>query len=404
MSMKYLGERFDIHTGGTDLRFPHHEDEIAQSEGAVGHEVVSIWVHAGHLRQSGQKIAKSTGNVVLVRGPGRARVRPARFRWLCFQTQYRSEMDFTWEAMAHADQRVKQLRRRMAEWAPARERARRRRDGVRRPLPRGARGRPGHARRAVVIVNELVSSNEVGRRREVRAAGVLGLRPRARSRARRDGRMGAHRGDARPRWPSATPPAPRRTSPRRTDPRRARRDGPRGDGHRRGHEGPAPRLIRQSTTQQLARRPVERFDAIVRHGHDVLDPHAEPAVEVDPGLDAERHAGLEHRRVLVLGVRRLVHLESDAVPGPMEEPLAVPGGLDHRSRGPVDLADRDPGAHDGSRGRLRLLRRRRGPRPAADRAPRPRPSGSCRCSTRRARRRSRARPHRRARSSRAVGS
>jgi cysteinyl-tRNA synthetase len=50
MSMKYLGERFDIHTGGNDLRFPHHEDEIAQSEGAVGHQVVSIWVHGGHLR------------------------------------------------------------------------------------------------------------------------------------------------------------------------------------------------------------------------------------------------------------------------------------------------------------------------------------------------------------------
>ncbi len=57
MSMKYLGDRFDIHAGGNDLRFPHHEDEIAQSEGAVGHEVVSIWVHGGHLRLSGQKIA-----------------------------------------------------------------------------------------------------------------------------------------------------------------------------------------------------------------------------------------------------------------------------------------------------------------------------------------------------------
>ena len=119
MSMKYLGERFDIHTGGTDLRFPHHEDEIAQSEGAVGHQVVSIWVHAGHLRQAGQKIAKSTGNVVFVRDLVEAGYDPLSFRWLCFQTQYRSEMDFTWEAMATADQRVKQLRRRMVDWAPA---------------------------------------------------------------------------------------------------------------------------------------------------------------------------------------------------------------------------------------------------------------------------------------------
>ena len=119
MSMKYLGERFDIHTGGTDLRFPHHEDEIAQSEGAVGHQVVSIWVHAGHLRQSGQKIAKSTGNVILVQDLRDRGFDPLSFRWLCFQTQYRSEMDFTWDAMAAADQRVKQLRHHMADWAPA---------------------------------------------------------------------------------------------------------------------------------------------------------------------------------------------------------------------------------------------------------------------------------------------
>ena len=100
MSMKYLGERFDIHTGGTDLRFPHHEDEIAQSEGAVGHEVVSIWVHAGHLRQSGQKIAKSTGNVILVptfataastrcRSAGCASRRSTARRWTSPGTRWR---------------------------------------------------------------------------------------------------------------------------------------------------------------------------------------------------------------------------------------------------------------------------------------------------------------------------
>jgi cysteinyl-tRNA synthetase len=80
---------------------------------------VSIWVHAGHLRLAGQKIAKSTGNVVLVGDLEERGFDPLSFRWLCFQTQYRSEMDFTWEAMASADQRVKQLRRHMAEWAPA---------------------------------------------------------------------------------------------------------------------------------------------------------------------------------------------------------------------------------------------------------------------------------------------
>jgi cysteinyl-tRNA synthetase len=119
MSMKYLGERFDIHTGGTDLRFPHHEDEIAQSEGAVGHEVVSVWVHGGHLRLSGQKISKSTGNIVRVPELVAHGLDPLAFRWLCFQTQYRSEMDFSWEAMETADQRVRQLRHHMTEWRTA---------------------------------------------------------------------------------------------------------------------------------------------------------------------------------------------------------------------------------------------------------------------------------------------
>ena len=118
MSMKYLGDLFDIHTGGSDLRFPHHEDEIAQSEGAVGHQVISVWVHGGHLRLSGQKIAKSTGNVVRVPDVVEQGMDPLSFRWLTFQTRYRSEMDFTWDAMRDADDRVKQLRRRMAGWAP----------------------------------------------------------------------------------------------------------------------------------------------------------------------------------------------------------------------------------------------------------------------------------------------
>lgn len=119
MSMKYLGERFDIHTGGNDLTFPHHEDEIAQSEGATGHRVVNVWVHGGHLRLSGQKISKSTGNVIHVQELVDRGLDPLSFRWLTYMTRYRSEMDFTWDAMRDADRRVKQLRRRMAGWAPA---------------------------------------------------------------------------------------------------------------------------------------------------------------------------------------------------------------------------------------------------------------------------------------------
>ena len=61
MSTQHLGERFDIHTGGVDNIFPHHEDEIAQSEGALGHQVVSYWLHGQHLLVDGLKMAKSTG-------------------------------------------------------------------------------------------------------------------------------------------------------------------------------------------------------------------------------------------------------------------------------------------------------------------------------------------------------
>jgi len=116
MSTKYLGERFDVHTGGVDLIFPHHEDEIAQSEGAAGHRVINTWVHGGHLRWSGQKIAKSAGNVVRVSELAEHGLDPLSFRYLTFQTRYRSEMDFSWEAMGAADRRVKELRRSMAEW------------------------------------------------------------------------------------------------------------------------------------------------------------------------------------------------------------------------------------------------------------------------------------------------
>ena len=118
MSMKHLGERFDIHTGGNDNKFPHHEDEIAQSEGAVGHPVVSIWVHGGFLQMSGQKMAKSAKNIYRVTDLRDQGVDPLAYRLLCFGTQYRSEMDFSWEALEGQNQRLKELRRRMADWAP----------------------------------------------------------------------------------------------------------------------------------------------------------------------------------------------------------------------------------------------------------------------------------------------
>ncbi len=116
MSMQHLGERFDIHTGGNDNKFPHHEDEIAQSEGAVGHPVVSIWVHGGFLQMSGQKMAKSARNVYRVTDLAEQGIDPLAYRLLCFGTQYRGEMDFSWGALEGQHRRLVDLRRRVAAW------------------------------------------------------------------------------------------------------------------------------------------------------------------------------------------------------------------------------------------------------------------------------------------------
>ncbi|GIU99754.1 MAG: cysteine--tRNA ligase [Actinomycetota bacterium] len=158
MSMKYLGERFDIHTGGVDLIFPHHEDEIAQSEGATGHQVVSLWVHGGHLRMVGQKMAKSAGNILRITDLEAAGYDPLSFRYLTFQSRYRSEMDFSEEAMRAADHHVKRLRQRVAEWGPPAESLseaalaldRRFREAVRDDL---------NMPQALVVLNEAASSD-----------------------------------------------------------------------------------------------------------------------------------------------------------------------------------------------------------------------------------------------------
>jgi cysteinyl-tRNA synthetase len=119
MSMKHLGERFDIHTGGNDNKFPHHEDEIAQSEGAVGHQVVSIWIHGGFLQMGGHKMAKSARNVHRVTDLAAAGIDPLAYRLLCFWTRYRSEMEFAWDALEGAQSRLTTIRQRMAEWTEA---------------------------------------------------------------------------------------------------------------------------------------------------------------------------------------------------------------------------------------------------------------------------------------------
>jgi cysteinyl-tRNA synthetase len=120
MSMKYLGETFDIHTGAVDNIFPHHENEIAQSEGATGKGFVRTWLHAEHLIVDGEKMAKSKKNFytlpeVLARG-----FSPRAVRALLLSVPYRQKLNFTFEALAGTESalaRVESLDRRLAERA-----------------------------------------------------------------------------------------------------------------------------------------------------------------------------------------------------------------------------------------------------------------------------------------------
>jgi cysteinyl-tRNA synthetase len=115
MSMKYLGERFDIHTGGIDLKFPHHEDEIAQSEGATGHQVVNVWLHGEFLTLDDAKMAKSAGNIIRVSELPSKGFQPLDFRYLALTAHYRSKLDFTEAAMHGAAAGLRRLRRAVAE-------------------------------------------------------------------------------------------------------------------------------------------------------------------------------------------------------------------------------------------------------------------------------------------------
>jgi cysteinyl-tRNA synthetase len=95
MSMRYLGPSFDIHTGGVDLVFPHHEDEIAQSEAATGQPFVGTWLHCAHLRLDGAKMAKSTGNISRVVELLADGVSPRALRLALISVHYRQPLDFS---------------------------------------------------------------------------------------------------------------------------------------------------------------------------------------------------------------------------------------------------------------------------------------------------------------------
>jgi cysteinyl-tRNA synthetase len=116
MSMHYLGQTLDIHTGGEDNIFPHHEDEIAQSEGATGVEFVRSWVHGAHLLVDGLKMAKSTGNDYRLADLEDRGYDPLAFRYLCLQTHYRQRMNFTWRALTGAESALDRLRSLLLAW------------------------------------------------------------------------------------------------------------------------------------------------------------------------------------------------------------------------------------------------------------------------------------------------
>ena len=102
MSMRHLGRSFDIHTGGVDLIFPHHEDEIAQSEAATGEPFVGTWLHCAHLRMGGEKMAKSTGNIARVAELLESGVSARALRYVLLAVHYRQGLDYSDSALEAA--------------------------------------------------------------------------------------------------------------------------------------------------------------------------------------------------------------------------------------------------------------------------------------------------------------
>jgi cysteinyl-tRNA synthetase len=119
MSLKFFPDGFDIHTGGVDLVFPHHEDEIAQSEPVAGHRVVNYWIHGEFLEMSGQKMAKSTGNIIRVVDLVEEGHDPLAFRFLCLGAKYRAKLSFSMELLEGSETGLQRIRRGASSLAPA---------------------------------------------------------------------------------------------------------------------------------------------------------------------------------------------------------------------------------------------------------------------------------------------
>ncbi len=109
MSMKYLGETLDIHTGGVDNLFPHHENEIAQSEAATGKRFVNYWLHNEHLLVEGQRMGRSLGNIFKLSDIEARGHEPKALRYLLMSTHYRQQLNFTWDGLEAAKNAIDRM-------------------------------------------------------------------------------------------------------------------------------------------------------------------------------------------------------------------------------------------------------------------------------------------------------
>ena len=110
MALKHLGPRFDVHTGGIDNVFPHHEDEIAQSAPIVGGPPARVWVHGEFLQVGGQKMAKSAGNIERIADVADRGIDPLAFRYLALTSRYRHKLEYTPDSLAGAAAGLASLR------------------------------------------------------------------------------------------------------------------------------------------------------------------------------------------------------------------------------------------------------------------------------------------------------
>lgn len=116
MSIAEHGETFDIHTGGVDLLFPHHENEIAQSEAATGKKFVNYWMEGEHLLVEGEKMAKRLGNIYTLADIAKKGFDPLALRYLFLTAHYRSKLNFTWKSLEAAQNALNNLREEISEW------------------------------------------------------------------------------------------------------------------------------------------------------------------------------------------------------------------------------------------------------------------------------------------------